>query len=303
MKTIAKKKEVVAQVIKKPIEHTVKVRSRHPTHDGIRGHKLSTYPFRVVVRLGSTTPVEDVYPVAVQKGLKIVEINAPDAVIISANKLKMKRAFDDAGIKTAAWFKVDHAPEVNDAVINLEWKYPIVAKHIFGSRGTGNTLLASKEEVDKFVSKIKDFSKYIFEKYYDYNREYRLHVNKDGCFYTCRKMLKEDTPKEKRWFRNDSNSVWVKEDNELFDKPTTWDLIVADCVRALDTIGLDFAAFDVRVQSSKKKTKKDGEVVRENPEWIIIESNSAPSFGEVTTEKYLEMLPKLIKDKANVSQA
>jgi glutathione synthase/RimK-type ligase-like ATP-grasp enzyme len=228
-----------------------------------------------------------------------VEINEADAVAVSANKLLMKRAFDDAGIKTAVWGTHNGEAFVNGSNEAVEIGYPMVAKHIYGSRGTGNHLLKDKAAVDSFLSGKKDLTKYIFEKYYDYNREYRLHVSKDGCFYTCRKMLKGDVPKEKRWFRNDSNSVWIKDDNALFDKPTNWDAIVADCVRALEAVGLDFAAFDVRVQSAKKKNKEGADVVNESPEWIIIESNSAPSFGEVTAQRYADVLPKLIADKAN----
>ena len=139
----------------------------------------------------------------------------------------------------------------------------------------------------------KDLSKYIFEKYYNYNREYRLHVSENGCFYTCRKMLKTEAPQEARWYRNDEHCVWILEDNESFDKPVNWDKVVEESVKSLKAVGLDFGAVDLRIQSSKKA---NGEV-RDEPKFIVVEINSAPSFGDKTTEKYIEELPKLLINK------
>ena len=172
--------------------------------------------------------------------------------------------------------------------------YPIVAKHHFGSRGKGNYLLNSKEELQEWLNG-KNIENYIFEKFYNYNREYRLHVSKNGCFYTCRKMLKNDVPKEQRWFRNDSNSVWVLETNEAFDKPKNWKDIEKECINALNATGLDFGACDVRVQSAKTEKGKE----RTEIDFIIVEINSAPSMGEITEQRYKEELPKLLKDKQN----
>jgi RimK-like ATP-grasp domain len=262
----------------KVTQHKLRVFSRHPSHDVLRNNKL-LFPFLACVRLGSTT----------QGNLKYdVEINSIRAIEISANKRLMKQKFEEGDIATAIWYE-----NLNDLMQNInDVKFPIVAKNIFGSRGTGNYLLQNRSEIENWVTG-RNVHNYIFEQYYSYNREYRLHVTKNGCFYTCRKMLTEDTPKEKRWYRNDSNSIWVVEDNPVFDKPTNWELIVENCVIALDCLGLDIAAFDVRVQSSKNQKEQQ----RKSPAFIIIESNSAPSFGEITSQKYLEILPSLITEK------
>ncbi len=123
-------------------------------------------------------------------------------------------------------------------------------------------------------------------------REYRLHITKFGCFYTCRKLVRSDAP-EDTWQKHDDVCNWVLEENPSFKKPKNWDAIVADCIKAKDALGLDICAFDVGVQGAK-----DG-VERENPEWIIFESCSAASFGEITSKKYIEILPKLLIDKYN----
>lgn len=281
--------------------------SRHPTHDVLRlkNKTLPLLPFRSVVRLGSTTDIQD----SVTNGGNRIECNTIEAVKNSASKLRMKERFREGEIKTAIWGKPNEfgkATETGlpyligqndkqDTYNGLE--YPIVTKSLFGSRGQGNTLIKSKEEFDKWLIG-KNLSNYIFEKFYNYNREYRLHVTEEGCFYTCRKMLKSDTPEDKRWFRNDSNSVWIVEENEQFDKPVNWDIIIKESVKALKAVGLDIGAIDLKVQSSK--TSKDK--IRENPDFIIIEINSAPSFGDITSQKYIEQIPKILKRKYDVTK-
>lgn len=276
------------------------IKSRHPSHSILR-NSLPKLPVRSVVRLGSLTEFEDV-----AKGTRI-EINSVQAIKNSSNKLLMKQCFSKADVRTADWWTIykggDEFKGVlltcknnNEEPLNTfkDLPFPIVAKHIYGSRGEGNFKLDNQQQLEQWL-RGKTLTNYIFEKYYNYSREYRLHVNKNGCFYTCRKMLKEDTPADKRWFRNDSNSVWVVEGNPQFDKPVNWNTIVGECVKALNAVGLDFSAFDVKIQSSKTEKGK----IRENPEFIIIESNSAPSFGDITAQKYIDVLPQMIIDKYN----
>ena len=277
-----------------------RIRSRHPSHEPLRT-QLPKLPIRTVVRLGSTT-VLDLGPKK-----QIIEINTVEAVKNSANKLLMKHCFDVEGVKTADWWVKEENNFLKEGdeeqVSTLETlPYPIVAKHIFGSRGTGNYLINNQQELEAWLPN-KTIENYIFEKFYNFNREYRLHVTKDGCFYTCRKLLREDTPTDKRWFRNDSNCNWIVEENESFDKPVNWDAIVAEGVKALKAVGLDFGAVDIRVQSATKTSKKHGEVPRENPEFIIIEINSAPSFGEITLQRYLEQIPNIVNSKIAEAKA
>ena len=77
------------------------------------------------------------------------------------------------------------------------------------------------------------------------------------------------------------------EDNEQFDKPETWSDIVADCEVAMYGCGLDFGACDVRVNKAG--------------DWKIIEINSAPSFGEITEQKYREVIPHIVNLKAQTT--
>lgn len=268
------------------------IRSRHPSHSILRVN-MPRFNKRSVIRLGSTTEVED----TIDKGGSRIEINKTFAVKNSANKLLMKECFTKDKVKTADWYKyfsTEGGPTFKNMQTNMDTviddlPYPIVAKHHFGSRGTGNHLLENRAKLEEWM-KGNNLSNFIFERFYNYNREYRLHITEDGCFYTCRKMLKTDTPEEKRWFRNDSNSVWIVEENEQFDKPINWKEIESESVKALKSVGLDIGAVDLRIQSST-----DGRgAKRNNPEYIIVEINSAPSFGEITGDKYIQELSKLI---------
>lgn len=255
------------------------IRSRHPTHSPLRT-QLDRLLFRSLIRFGSVTEVED--------GIKRVELNSVNAINNSSNKLLMKQCFVEGGVKTADWS--NEASTVSSITDN--WKYKLVAKKHYGSRGEGNTLISSQKEFDVW-SKDKTLSHYIFEKFYNYTREYRLHINEEGCFYTCRKMLKSDAPEDASWFRNDSNCVWFIEGNDKFDKPVNWDSVVNESVKALKSVGLDFGAVDLRIQSAKDSKGK----VRKDPDFIVVEINSAPSFGSGTLEVYLKELPLMLKKK------
>lgn len=263
------------------------IRSRHPSHNGLR-RTLQKLPFRSVIRFGSTTELNDL---ATLNGSR-VELNCIESIKNSSSKIKMKQCFHDNNVNTAPFI----ISEYKNDIINFakEIGFPIVKKANFGSRGTGNIIIKTTEELEKVLN--NNLSNYVFEKYCNYNKEYRLHVTKDGCFYSCRKMLKQEfKDHDNAWQRHDDNCVWILEENENFDKPNNWDTIVEHCVKALNSCGLDFGACDLRVQNN---FDKDGQK-RDNPEFIVVEINSAPSFGDITLQKYKNILPQLLINKYN----
>ena len=264
------------------------IRSRHPSHSGLR-KTLRKLPFRSVIRFGSTTELEDIHT---QNGSR-VELNSIESIKNSSSKIRMKNCFKEYEVKTAPFIISNNREEILEFARNNE--FPIVKKSNFGSRGNGNTIIKTTEELERSLT--GNLSSYVFEKYCNYNKEYRLHVTKNGCFYSCRKMLKQEFKEHPNaWQRHDDNCVWILEQNENFDKPNNWDLpdgIVEHCVKALKSCGLDFGACDLRVQNN---TDREGNR-RDNPDFIVVEINSAPSFGEVTLEKYKEILPELLIEK------
>ncbi len=241
------------QKVKKLTRFSIKVRSRHPSHAVLR-QELPYLPFRSIVRLGSTTSLPD--------DIGKIFCNSPEGVRNSSNKFLMKKCFEEAHVTHASWFvhhhnsfyQVSSGLNENEIAINsAKMEFPIVAKHIYGSRGKGNTLINSLAEFKQWFTG-KEMKNYIFEKFYSYTREYRLHITAEGCFYTCRKLIKQEfKDKPNAWQRHDDNCVWILENNPSFDKPTCWNKIVEDCVKALKYLKLDVAAFDVKVQSAKDK--------------------------------------------------
>lgn len=258
-------------LVKKAIK--VDIRSRHPSHKVFRNILTSYYP--TLIRLGSTTETAKEYK-------KI--INSIEAINISSNKLEMKKRFDKSSVSTPNWCTADN--------LNVDTiQYPVIAKHIFGSRGTGNYKLDTKEELNYFLMKRKSsLSNFIFEEYKNFAKEYRIHVSTNGVFLMWRKLRKNDTPVDQKWFFNNSNCSWIGESNELFDCPVNIADIKNECVKALKATGLDIGACDVRVQSN---TTSSGSL-RKSPAFSIIEINSAPSMAEVTANKYIEEFEKLI---------
>lgn len=286
-KGLATKKPLGIKSKKKLTKFRPMVRSRHPSHEPLR-EKLPFLPFRSVIRLGSTTERYD----DVTHGGARIECNTAEACGNSASKFKMKAAFIAAGVKTAPYLLLNSTTiscdknRVMDS--GVEVPFPVVAKLNFGSRGTGMRLIKSQEEFKAFQDTIGTHIKdYLIEEYFNYVREYRLHVSENGCFLAFRKVLREETPAEKRWYRNDDNCNWILEDNPLFDKPTNWNDIVAECVKALKAVKLDICGCDVRVQSKDKKV----------PEFFIVETNSACSLKEKGLEKYINEIPKVLTAK------
>lgn len=267
--------------MKRKKEKHLIVRSRNTTCKPL---KELVVPRTTILRLGSTTPTEEI-----SKQPNPREINTAQACAISSNKILMKEAFTKHNIPTAEWLSYNEGVEVTllkveDLFTTFDGK--VIVKHKYSSKGKGLYYFTDAGMLFSWMKRNEEqLHNYVFEKYYTYTREYRLHVTKRGCFYTCRKMLKRDA--KVRWHRHNVNSVWIVEENPLFDKPVNWDSIVDSCVDALNAIGLDIAAFDVKAQSSQHK----------EPKYIILESNSAPSLGERGIQEYKEILTRFINEE------
>jgi glutathione synthase/RimK-type ligase-like ATP-grasp enzyme len=242
------------------------------------------------VRIGSITSLND--------GKQRVEINTVEAVQNSRSKLLMKQCFTRDNVKTADWWKYDNATkgfhqEDNGPTVTLEnLPYPIIAKSHFGQGGAGNTKLDNQAALEAWM-RGKDLSNYIFEKFYNYSREYRLHVTQEENFLSWRKMRRRDA--QDRWYFNSNNCVWIGEENPLFDKPVNWEEIQRECIKAANAVTLDICAIDVRVQSRIN----DNGNRRRTCDFIILETNSAPALGEVGQRVYAEKINQLINKKIN----
>ena len=139
----------MSKLLKKYTMFRPKILSRHPSHNILRSvyKKIAALPYKSVIRFGSTTDLPD----TVSNGGNRIEINSIPSIKNSANKLLMKQKFTEADVKTAEWVQV-----ISNNVENLKtWaseRYPIVAKAHYGSKGKGNTLIKSQEELHQIMS-------------------------------------------------------------------------------------------------------------------------------------------------------
>lgn len=277
----------------------LRIRSKNLSAGQLR-HCIHT-PKRGVFRLGSMTPNEEIFTKK-QLNAGVIEINTVAAVDTSNNKDLCKSIWFAANLPTAEWCYLHEVCSHSD-ISQLTWLqkcfsdggHGVIVKHIHSSKGRGIYRFETKEALDEFYNqkissqpievRNKNAVSYIVEKYYTYSREYRLHIDQFGCFHANRKMLKIEATD--RWHRHHSNTVWIREENELFNRPDNWNEIVEACQTARELIGLDICSFDVKVQNSQT----------ENPKFIILESNSGSALGEETIEKYKTELERIAQYK------
>ena len=255
------------------------LRTKNASAIPLRG-SLGQFAMRSIIRLGSRISTVEAFPRKPQ-GRPVIEINTPESCHNSGDKIVMKHLFSEGSVKTANYDILSGANGWNI--------FPAIIKHRNSCKGEGIYFVEDQENLVRLRSELRPLSSYIIEEYKGFQKEYRLHVTKDGCFYTCRKMLKADA--EERWHRHDTNSVWVVEENPLFEKPKNWNDVISECRKALNTCGLDVGACDVKIQSEHGH--------REDfvPDFIVLEINSRPSMGSITTIKYTEELTRLINEK------
>lgn len=292
------KKKIGGQRVVTPTKRFLSIRSRHPSASDLRMAVL--LPKKAVYRHGSVSDHPSPY-----------EINSIQSVKNSSSKLLMKQCFDKGAVKHLPWMLLNETKVKNNELTNgkISIKFPVVIKNFYGSRGQGNYKINDETEF-KACLKGKTLNQYLVEPFYSGTVEYRVHITKQDPIYSLRKMLKTDVPKDKRWFRNDSNCVWITEykqrrgpnnqfiefSNELseqFDRPDNWNEIITECKKALLSVGGDILAVDIKTQSNYDSKKNR----RAKVDFYILEVNSAPSFGDITTLIYKKELPKILKNK------
>ena len=256
------------------------IRTKNSTSRPLRRSILTDH--FAVVRLGSLTPTDYCFR---QPRTGVIEINTIDAIQNSRSKLRMKACFAKGKVPQSEWW-INTDQLTHDE--NLT--YPLVAKRVFGFQGRGMSLIANENELHSWIREHLNWPSngWYFEKFYNYAREYRLHVSKaSGVFLAWRKLRTKDATD--RWFFNSTNSTWVGENHKLFDRPHSWKKMEKAAIAALNSTGLDIGAVDIRVQSNTNK----------HPKFIVCEINSAPALGDEGIEYYKIEIASLINKKAN----
>lgn len=219
---------------------------------------------RVLLRLGSTTPLVSRF--------KYIELNSIEGVRISANKILMKTAFDKANINHSEWICSKNINIIKDFVKTHKI---VIAKHYHSSKGEGIYYIDSNNILDEFLQNHPDIHNYVFEKYYFFPNEYRLHVDvKHGCFYACKKVLLEEANIEWHKHANNSKFVLVRNEDNI---PDCWKDIIIACQKAMIEMSLNIACFDILCC---------------NNDFIIVESNTAPSLADFGITYYSNHIQK-----------
>jgi len=201
----------------------------------------------------------------------------------------MKRCFENLHVPQARWYE-GPLGERNVSVIKSHFgiskteEYQLVGKAICGFQGKGMVLISNDVELATFC-KTHTSDNFFIELFYNYGREYRLHATRNEVFLSWRKLRKDEA--EERWFFNSHNCNWVGEDHELFNKPSNWSDLCRFACKAVESVGLDIGAVDLRVSS------------KDPSQFIILECNSAPALGEVGVDIYREQIKKVLIKKYN----
>lgn len=280
-------------------ERYAQVRSKNYSCNGLRksGDGIGPFPIRSIVRLGSTTETEVAFPKSYGK-YPIIEVNTVKAIQNSRSKLLMKACFKESNVRQSDWFtfnrntlftKFGEQPKLPTDISGDLLPFPILAKRVFGFKGQGMVKIDIAGQLETFIRDKTDstLNSYYFEQFFNGSREYRLHVAEDGCFMAWRKLRKRETPEDRRWYFNSDYCNWVGENHELFNKPSNWNEMVNESIKALKAVGLDIGCIDLRCQGSNKK----------KPEFIIVEVNSAPALAEQGIIAYREKLYNIINNK------
>lgn len=276
----------------------VKIRTKNKSSNPLR--KTIEVPFRAVCRLGSTTPNEIIF----KSSQRFLECNTVESIQNSRSKLRMKECFAKAEVPQTIYFDTYIGTDVFKGIRLFQepgcepmriysLPYPILVKRVYGFKGRGMAKINNQQELESWLESHPNTEGWYFEEFKNYQREYRLHCTQDECFMVWRKLRRRD--EKVRWYFNSDNCNWVGEDHELFDKPVNWDKIVEDCCKAVKAVGLDIGSCDLRIQSSKDKSGN----IRENPEYIVVEVNSAPALAEQGIEAYKKIIKKVLIEKYN----
>ena len=256
-----------------------KVRSRHPSHQPLREKELwagKLRPFRSVIRLGSTTELDD----TVSNGGRRIEVNTVEAIENSSNKLRMKELFAKANVVSSNFVKGSSLKK--DAP---PFQLPIVMKQNFHSRGRGMVRVTTMEEYNQFLVDYKDQLKgYYAEEYFQHGREYRIHVSPwlEKEIFAVKKTMTKEAVAAGRWSHNlEEGQVYFEAE---FDTPPIWNDMVAAAIAAVAAVGLDVGAVDVMYS------------VKQNV-FSICEVNSAPSMGDTTLTAYVDAFVEILKRK------
>lgn len=241
------------------MKYKVRIASRHPSHKAIlKIGQMPMFNVRVRVRFGST-----------KKHRKCsIDFNSIGAINNTANKMRMKVLFREAGINSPKYFEntIEGRGYIESGMLGER----IFFKTPFHSRGRGMVVYESKEDA------INQGNRGYFEQAQVSDREFRVHVM-DGEMFCIDEKRPRDTSmrrSERPEIKNMDSGFKFRQPREEYPSE-----VITESIKAVEVLGLDFGAADVGLNA-------DGV-------WIY-EVNSAPSLRTKTRKLYQKALVKAI---------
>lgn len=239
------------------------------------------------MRFGSKTELSD--------GKNRVECNTVESILNTSNKETMKILFMKNKVSSPELYlinsiekpiKVDatDGKEVKHIGVKInELPFPLIAKRKFHQRGIGMYKINDLDQLKTFLNDAEFKSNsYHFEKFFSGSQEFRLHVSPllEKEIFSVKKVRTVDEKGDLPWHFHLNEGAFLKD----FEKPKNWKEIVEECKKAVAALKLDVGAVDVRLNKDATKI-------------MVIEVNSAPGMGDLTTDHYINGLKEILTKK------
>lgn len=202
----------------------------------------------------------------INRELRGIIINKPEAVAIASDKLLSFRAFKEAGVCIP-----EFTESQEEASKWLAEGFVVVARTKLRAH-SGEGIVIHDPDTSEGVTEAKLYTKYIPKA-----EEYRIHIsNRNGVFFIQRKARDKDVPDEKvNWkVRNHGNGfIYANQEVDVFNSAEAY----RQCEKAIEALGLDFGAVDLAYN-------------RKHNKHYVLEVNTAPGLTGSTLTAYTNML-------------
>jgi len=189
-------------------------------------------------------------------------LNNPEAVTLSANKLKAFVAMKDTGCT------VDYTSSKEIALRWIEEGSTVVCRTILNGHSGNGIIIA--EKADELVDAP------LYTKYFNKKEEYRVHVFNGEMLYAQRKARKREVPDDKvNWKVRNHDNGFIFQLNGFVLPEVCKDV----AIKAVKALGLDFGAVDVGYTNGVAK---------------VFEVNTAPGLTGTSIELYKDAVNNFI---------
>lgn len=192
-------------------------------------------------------------------------LNSPDAVARASNKLDALSIMREHGVPTP-----EFTWDIDTALVWLKEGSTVVCRTKLNGHSGEGIVIATK--CDGLVNA------QLYTKYFKAFDEYRVHVFDGKVIDIQQKKKRDDVPKDEANFMVRSHANGFNFCRDGVELP---DACADAAIAAIEALGLDFGAVDLRYNSHHQKP-------------CVLEVNTAPGLEGTTLEKYCSAVAELI---------